>query len=61
MSYKVIITYRDGSGKENSESVSLTALTEKDANTQCHFNREYAEKKHGKANIISIELKKKGA
>ena len=56
MSYKIIIRYRDENGKENTKSVSLTALNKRDAMRQRDYNHEYAEMQHGKANVIGIEL-----
>ena len=54
--YKVVIRYKDKDEKSKEESTLLTALNEQDAEYQRHVNQEVAEKKHGKANVISVLL-----
>lgn len=56
MSYKVIVTYNDKDGEQKSESAQLSAKTRRDAEFQKKINREIAEKKYGKDNVVSVEL-----
>lgn len=55
MRFQVVIRYSDEVGKEHAESVPLTALTERDAQSQRGINEEVARKKHG-ARFIEARL-----
>lgn len=56
MKYTVVIRYKDADGNSKEESARLTAQNERDAEFQREINQQVAEKKHGKANIISVAL-----
>lgn len=56
MKYKAVIHYKDADGNTKQEPVPLPALTERDAQSQASINREFAEKKYGKANVIKVEI-----
>ena len=58
MNYKIVIGYKDEVGNINEESVTFTALSDHDAELIRHFNQEVAERKYGKANVISVTLHK---
>jgi len=59
MSYIVIVRYFDENSEEKTESANLSAITRRDAEFQRKINREIAEKKYGKENVISVELMEK--
>lgn len=56
MKYRVVIAFKDKDGNTKEESVQLSAQNEQDAKVQCGINEEMAEKKYGKANVISVKL-----
>jgi hypothetical protein len=58
MKYKVLICFRDKDGNDKEESVSIPALTVRDAEHIRRVNEEAAIRKHGKANVISVTLHK---
>jgi hypothetical protein len=56
MKYKTVIHYKDADGNAKQESVTLSALTERDAQLQTSINKEVAEIKYGKSNVIKVEI-----
>jgi hypothetical protein len=56
MKYKAVIRFKDKGGNTKEESVQLSAQNEQDAKFQYGINEEIAEKKYGKANVISVTL-----
>lgn len=56
MKYKVVIRYKDKDGIINEETVMLKARSRRDAENQKNYNREIAEMKYGKNNVIGVDL-----
>jgi hypothetical protein len=56
MKYKVVIRFKDKDGNIKEEFVLLSAQSARDAELQRHINEEVAIKRHGGANVISVEL-----
>lgn len=58
MQYRVVIRFRDKDKNTKEKSVLIPAQSKRDAELQRHFIQETEEKRHGKANVISVDLLK---
>lgn len=56
MNFKIVIRYKDATGAVQEESVSFTRQSRRDAELFRHFNEEAAGIKHGKNNVVAVEL-----
>lgn len=56
MKFKVLIRVRDKDGNIKEKSKVLPALSKRDAIHLCAAHKEIAIRRHGKANVISVNL-----
>ena len=57
MRYKIVVSFKDADGNIKEEKTAVFSVrTQQEAKFKLQINREVAEKRHGRANVIDVRL-----